>query len=50
MSGWPSARGTAAVLLYRVLTYLPSLPLGAIAYAWWRRASRVLPSGQDRRA
>ncbi len=31
-----SARVAAAVLLYRALTYLPSLPLGALAYAWWR--------------
>jgi putative heme transporter len=34
-----SARVAAAVLLYRALTYLPSLPLGAFAYVWWRQAS-----------
>jgi hypothetical protein len=28
------------VLLYRALTYLPSLPLGALAFAWWRHSSR----------
>src|SRR5207245_5280266 len=33
-----SARVVAAVLLYRALTYLPSLPLGALAYAWVRRS------------
>jgi uncharacterized protein (TIRG00374 family) len=31
-----SAKVAAAVLLYRALTYLPSLPLGALAYLWWR--------------
>lgn len=31
------ARVAAAVLLFRAVTYLPSLPLGALAYAWWRR-------------
>lgn len=36
-----SARVAAAVLLYRALTYLPSLPLGAVAYAWWRHGSRA---------
>jgi uncharacterized membrane protein YbhN (UPF0104 family) len=35
-----SARVAAAVLLYRALTYLPSLPLGALAFAWWRYSSR----------
>ena len=35
----PAARVAAAVLLYRALTYLPSLPLGALAYAWWRHSS-----------
>ncbi len=37
-----SARVAAAVLLYRALTYLPSLPLGALAYVWWRHMSRGL--------
>lgn len=36
-----SARVAAAVLLYRALTYLPSIPLGALAYAWWRHSSRA---------
>ncbi len=35
-----AARVAAAVLLYRALTYLPSLPLGALAFAWWRHSSR----------
>lgn len=36
-----TARVAAAVLLYRALTYLPSLPLGALAYVWWRHGSRA---------
>jgi uncharacterized membrane protein YbhN (UPF0104 family) len=36
-----AARVAAAVLLYRALTYLPSLPLGALAYAWWRHSLRA---------
>lgn len=40
-----SARVVAAVLLYRALTYLPSLPLGALAYVWWRHGSRATASG-----
>ena len=34
-----AARVAAAVLLYRALTYLPTLPLGALAYVWWRHGS-----------
>jgi len=29
---------TAAVLLYRAVTYLPPIPLGAIACLIWRHA------------
>ncbi|HVB43058.1 MAG TPA: YbhN family protein [Streptosporangiaceae bacterium] len=43
-----SARVAAAVLLYRALTYLPSLPLGALAYAWWRHSSRGAAVGPSR--
>jgi len=32
-----AAKVAAAVLLFRAVTYLPSLPLGAAAYIWWRR-------------
>jgi uncharacterized membrane protein YbhN (UPF0104 family) len=32
-----ATRVAAAVLLFRAVTYLPSLPLGALAYLWWRR-------------
>jgi putative heme transporter len=32
-----AAKAAAAILLFRAVTYLPSLPLGALAYAWWRR-------------
>ena len=31
------ARVAAAVLLYRAVTYLLPIPLGALAYVWWRR-------------
>ncbi|HEX6933472.1 MAG TPA: lysylphosphatidylglycerol synthase domain-containing protein [Streptosporangiaceae bacterium] len=46
-----SARVAAAVLLYRALTYLPSLPLGALAYVWWRHGSQAagVRSGGARR-
>lgn len=40
-----AARVTAAVLLFRAVTYLPSLPLGALAYAWWRRTRAVQSAG-----
>jgi uncharacterized protein (TIRG00374 family) len=32
-----AARVAAAVLLYRAVTYLLPIPLGALAYLWWRR-------------
>jgi uncharacterized membrane protein YbhN (UPF0104 family) len=35
---WVLARVTAAVLLYRAVTYLPSIPLGVIAWLTWRHA------------
>jgi uncharacterized membrane protein YbhN (UPF0104 family) len=51
-----SAQVTAAVLLYRTVTYLPPIPLGAIACLIWRHApalirssprNGLLPSGAD---
>jgi len=33
-----SVQVTAAVLLYRAVTYLPPIPLGAVAYILWRHA------------
>lgn len=33
-----AARVTAAVLLYRAVTYLLPIPLGGAAFLWWRRA------------
>lgn len=39
----PSARVAAAVLLFRAVTYLPSVPLGALACLWWRRSTRHRP-------
>jgi uncharacterized membrane protein YbhN (UPF0104 family) len=36
------AQVTAAVLLYRAVTYLPSIPLGAAAYLVWRHAPALI--------
>jgi uncharacterized protein (TIRG00374 family) len=35
----PSTHVAAAVLLFRAVTYLPSVPLGALACLWWRRGA-----------
>lgn len=40
----PSARVAAAVLLFRAVTYLPSVPLGALAVLWWRRPAWHRPA------
>ena len=43
-----SAQVTAAVLLYRAVTYLPPIPLGALACVIWRHAPaliRISPRG-----
>jgi uncharacterized membrane protein YbhN (UPF0104 family) len=37
-----TAQVTAAVLLYRALTYLPPIPLGALACLVWRHAPRLV--------
>jgi putative heme transporter len=37
-----SAQVTAAVLLYRAVTYLPPIPLGAAAYLIWQHAPALL--------
>jgi uncharacterized protein (TIRG00374 family) len=39
-----SAQVTAAVLLYRAVTYLPSIPLGALACLVWRHAPALIRS------
>ena len=39
-----SAQVTAAVLLYRAVTYLPPIPLGAIACLTWRHAPALIRS------
>jgi putative heme transporter len=36
---------TAAVLLYRAVTYLPPIPLGAATYMIWQHAPRLLSPG-----
>jgi uncharacterized membrane protein YbhN (UPF0104 family) len=36
------AQVTAAVLLYRAVTYLPSIPLGALACLIWRHAPALI--------
>jgi putative heme transporter len=38
LGGAAAARVAAAVLLYRAATYLLPVPLGALAYLWWRHA------------
>ena len=35
---------TAAVLLYRAVTYLPPIPLGALAFLTWRFTPTLLTS------
>jgi putative heme transporter len=40
-----SAQVTAAVLLYRAVTYLPPIPLGAIACLAWRHAPGLIRTG-----
>jgi uncharacterized membrane protein YbhN (UPF0104 family) len=45
-----SVQVTAAVLLYRAVTYLPSIPLGALACLAWRHAPaliRIRPRNAD---
>jgi len=45
-----SVQVTAAVLLYRAVTYLPSIPLGALACLAWRHAPaliRISPHNAD---
>ena len=37
---------TAAVLLYRAVTYLPPIPLGAATYMIWQHAPRLFTPGQ----
>ena len=31
----------AAVLIYRALTYLPPIPLGLVAYSFWRKGAKA---------
>ena len=40
-----SAQVTAAVLLYRAVTYLPPIPLGALACLLWRHAPGLIHCG-----
>lgn len=35
-----TAKVAGAVLLFRAATYLLPIPLGALAYLWWRRTHR----------
>jgi uncharacterized protein (TIRG00374 family) len=45
-----SAQVTAAVLLYRAVTYLPPIPLGAIACLTWRHAPALIRSSSHQNA
>jgi putative heme transporter len=38
-----AAKVAAAVLLFRTLTYLLPIPLGAVAYLWWRHTHHARP-------
>jgi uncharacterized membrane protein YbhN (UPF0104 family) len=40
-----SVQVTAAVLMYRAVTYLPSIPLGALACLTWRYAPALISTG-----
>jgi uncharacterized protein (TIRG00374 family) len=40
VAGGDKAQVVAAVLVFRALTFLLPLPLGALTYWWWRRAER----------
>jgi uncharacterized protein (TIRG00374 family) len=42
-----SAQVTAAVLLYRAVTYLPSIPLGALAFLIWRLRPTLLTTSPN---
>jgi uncharacterized membrane protein YbhN (UPF0104 family) len=42
-----SGQVTAAVLLYRAVTYLPPIPLGAVAYLIWRHAPALIHPRPD---
>lgn len=43
------ARVTAAVLMYRAVTFLPSIALGALACLTWRYAPRLISARPGRR-
>jgi uncharacterized membrane protein YbhN (UPF0104 family) len=40
-----TAQVTAAVLLYRAVTFLPPIPLGAVAFLTWRHAPALIHPG-----
>jgi uncharacterized membrane protein YbhN (UPF0104 family) len=44
-----SAQVTAAVLMYRSVTYLPSIPLGALACLTWRYAPALISTARRQR-
>jgi uncharacterized membrane protein YbhN (UPF0104 family) len=44
-----SAQVTAAVLIYRAVTYLPSIPLGALAFLTWRYAPALITTVRRQR-
>ena len=43
-----SAQVTAAILMYRAVTYLPSIPLGALACLTWRYAPALISTSPRR--
>jgi putative heme transporter len=40
-AGGDEAQVAAAVLVYRALTYLPPIPIGAVLYLKWRKGSEA---------
>ena len=42
-AGGDHAGVVAAVLVYRALTYLPPIPVGALCYVFWRRSTSAHP-------
>jgi uncharacterized protein (TIRG00374 family) len=46
-AGGAEAEVVAAVLVYRAATYLPPIPIGALAYLYWRRSTRARTGSAD---
>ena len=49
VAGGGEARVVAAVLVFRALTYLLQIPIGAAAYVWWQHGKRWRKADSDSR-